>query len=144
MRNLPARPVAWLLAFLVFPLGRRERGPDDALGSAVADALLEDTRAREHLTAGIYLPPAEEAGLGRLEAALGKATPALAVEAKLRHAVADGRLDRAPGDALAAAALASGIITEAELAQLDAAADAREEAIRVDSFDFKDFAKLRR
>src|SRR6185503_11880373 len=36
LRNLPSRPVAWLLDLLVFPLGRSEAGPDDALGSEVA------------------------------------------------------------------------------------------------------------
>jgi acyl-CoA dehydrogenase len=144
LRNLPARPVAWLLAPLGFPLVRRERGPDDALGSDVARVLLENDRARENLTAGIFLPPADEAGLGRLEAALRKAKPALAVEAKLRRAVAEGRLDCAPGDALAAAGLAAGIVTSEEVAQLEAAAEAREEAIRVDAFDAKEFAELRR
>jgi acyl-CoA dehydrogenase len=144
LRNLPARPVAWLLAPLVFPLGRRERGPDDALGSEAARALLEDDAAREELTAGIFLPPAEEVGLGRLEAALRKAKPALAVEAKLRRAVAEGKLDKAPGDALAASALKAGILTVEEIAQLKAADEAREEAIRVDAFDPKDFAELRR
>jgi acyl-CoA dehydrogenase len=77
LRNLPARPVAWLLAPLVFPLGRRERGPDDALGSAAARALLDDDDARERLTAGIFLPSAEEPGLGRLDAALRAVKAAL-------------------------------------------------------------------
>jgi len=144
LRNLPARPVAWLLAPLVFPLGRRERGPDDALGSEVARALLEDESARDALTSGIFLPPAEEAGLGRLEAALKKAKPALAVEARLRRAVAEGRLDPAPGDALVAAALAAGVLTDEDAEQLTSAQEARDEAIRVDAFDPKEFASLRR
>jgi acyl-CoA dehydrogenase len=144
LRNLPARPVAWLLTPLVFPLARRERGPSDALGSEVARALLEDAPARESLTTGIFLPPAEEAGLGRLEAALRKAKPALAVEAKLRRAVAEGRIDRAPGDGLAAAGLAAGVVTREEVAQVEAAAELREEAVRVDAFDAKEFTALRR
>jgi len=144
LRNLPSQPVRWLLAPLVFPLARRERGPDDALGSAVAAALLEDDLARDHLTAGIFVPPVEEAGLGRLEAALREAKPALKVEAKLRRAVSQGKLDRAPGDELARAALAEGIISAEEYRQLEAAAVARDEAIRVDAFDPKEFAALRR
>jgi acyl-CoA dehydrogenase len=143
LRNLPNRPVAWLLRPLVFPLGRRERGPDDALGSLVAQTLLEDVDAREHLTAGIFLPRADQPGLGRLESALEVAKPALRVEAKLRKAVTEGRLDRAPGDALAAAGLAAGILSEREVAQLEAATDAREEAIRVDAFDAQAFAQTR-
>jgi acyl-CoA dehydrogenase len=144
LRNLPARPVAWLLRPLVLPFGLRARRPDDALGSEVARCLLEDERARDHLTAGIFLPPADEAGLGRLEAALAEARPALEVEAKLRHAVADGQLDHAPGDALAAAGLAAGVVSAADLDRLASATAAREEAIRVDAFSAESFAGLRR
>jgi acyl-CoA dehydrogenase len=144
LRNLPARPAAWALAPLVFPLGRRERGPDDALGSAIARALLDDEAARTHLTEGIFLPPDDEVGLGHLEAALRSARPALAVEAKLRHAVAQGRLDHAPGDELTAAALAAGIVTAEEVEQLSLAREAREEVIRVDAFDAETFRRLHR
>ncbi len=144
LENLPARPVAWLLWPIVFPLGRREPGPNDALGSAVAKALLDDDDARSRLTAGIYIPTAEEDGLGRLEAALLKAQPALEVESKIRKAVAEGKIDRTPGDGLATAALAAGIVTADEVAQLEAADEARAEAIRVDSFNAQEFAQMRR
>jgi acyl-CoA dehydrogenase len=70
LRNLPARPVAWLLRALVFPTGRREWGPGDARSIAAARALLDDDRARGTLTAAIYLPGAGEPGLGCLDAAL--------------------------------------------------------------------------
>jgi acyl-CoA dehydrogenase len=73
LRNLPARPVAWLLRALVFPTGRREWGPDDAVGAAAARALLDRDRSRDALTAGIYLPRSDEAGLGSLDAALREA-----------------------------------------------------------------------
>lgn len=144
LRNLPARPVAWLLWPLVFPLGRRERGPDDARGSAAARALVDDAGARDRLTAGIFLPPAREPGLGRLEEALRRAKPALEVEKKIRRAVAEGRIDHAPGDALAVAALEAGVITEAELELRALADEAREEAIQVDAFDAKEFPGARR
>jgi len=57
--------------------------------------------------------------------------------------VAEKRLDHAPGDELAAAALAAGIISGREAEQLSAAAEARDEVIRVDAFDPKEFAELR-
>jgi acyl-CoA dehydrogenase len=143
LRNLPARPVAWLLAPLVFPLGRRERGPDDRQGSLAARALLDDERAREALTAGIFLPPGDESGLGRLEAALRDARPALEVEARLRRAVAEDRLDPAPGDQLVHQAVVAGLLQPEEALALSTAREAREEAIRVDAFDPKEFAELR-
>jgi acyl-CoA dehydrogenase len=144
LRNLPARPVAWLLRALALPLGRLESGPSDELGAQVARALLDDASFRERLTAGIFRPPPDEVGLGRLEDALAKAVEALAVEAKLRAAVREGRLERAPGDALAQAGRASGVITEAEFRALAVADAARDEVIRVDSFDRDEYAQLRR
>ncbi|MCZ7618135.1 MAG: acyl-CoA dehydrogenase [Myxococcota bacterium] len=144
LRNLPARPLAWMLRPLVLPLGRRERGPDDAGVSAVATAVLDDAETRERLTAGIFVPPEEEIGLGRLEAALRKASEALRIEAKLRAAVRQGVIDRAPGDAMASAGLAAGVISESELAALNAADAARDEVIQVDAFDAVEYQKLRR
>jgi acyl-CoA dehydrogenase len=134
LRNLPNRPAAWLLRLLVLPLGRREAGPDDATSGEVARAVLDDRDVRDRLTAGIHLPPDDEPGLGRLDAALVDAQAALPVEAKLRRAVRSGRLAHAPGDALARAARAAGILDDAEVAQLRAADRARDEAIQVDSF----------
>src|SRR5690606_19986928 len=110
LRNLPARPAAWVLRPLVLPLGRRSRGPDDELGADVAALLLDDPEVRERLTRDVYIPPPEEPGLGRLEAALAKARDALPVEAKIRAALRAGRLDHAPGHRLADLALEAGII----------------------------------
>jgi acyl-CoA dehydrogenase len=142
--NLPNRPVAWALRLLVFPLGARLRGPDDALGAAVARELLEDREARSDLTRDIFVPPEGEVGLGRLEAALDRAVEALPVEAKLRDAVRAGRLDRAPGDELADRGLAAGIIDAAEREKLRRADAARDEAIAVDAWDAGAFGGPRR
>jgi len=144
LRNLPARPLAWSLRPLVFPLGRRERGPDDACVSAVATAVLDDAEARERLTSGIFIPPEDEIGLGHLEAALRKASEALRIEAKLRAAVRKGIIDRVPGEAMASAGLAAGVISKAELEALHAADAAREEVIQVDAFEAVEYQKLRR
>ena len=144
LRNLPSRPVAWLLAVLAFPLGRRECGPDDALGARVAETMLGDDLARESLTAGVFIPPADEAGLGCLEAARTAAKPALAVEARLRQLVRDRSLAHASDDILASAAASAGLITDAELELLAAAERARELAIRVDEFDPDEYRSLHR
>jgi len=144
LRNLPTRPLAWGLRALIFPLGRRERGPDDARVSEVATTVLDESAARERLTAGIFIPPDHELGLGRLEAALVKATEALRIEARLRAAVREGVIERAPGEALANAGRAAGVISQAELETLHAADEARDEVIQVDAFDAVGFQQLRR
>jgi hypothetical protein len=110
----------------------------------VARALLDDPEARDALTGDIYRPPAEEPGLGRLEAALGKAVAALDVEKKLREALRSGRLDHAPGHVLADRALEAGLISADERKRLHEADEAADEAIQVDSFAPAEYAGQRR
>ena len=141
--NLPNRPAAWLLRPLAFPLGARHRPPDDKLGAAVARTLLDDRQTCLTLTRDIYVPPAAEPGLGRLDAALDDALDALAVETKIRDALRAGLLDKAPGDVLLDRALERGIITGEERQQVLDADQVRDEVIQVDAFDPETFRSLR-
>src|SRR5262245_30106143 len=52
--NFPNRPVAWLLRFLVLPLGLTRRGPSDRLTRACAEILLNPSATRERLTVDIF------------------------------------------------------------------------------------------
>jgi len=140
--NLPSRPAAWLLRVLIFPLGARFRPPSDRIGGRVARDILEDREARRTLTDDVYVPHADEPGLGALEAALDKAVRALPIETKLRDAVRAGALDRAPGHELDDLGLAAGVITRAEYDLLNDARDARDEVIQVDAFDAETFKGL--
>lgn len=141
--NLPNRPAAWLLRVLVFPLGARYRPPSDRLGSQVARELLEDRQARLALSADIHVPPPDEPGLGRLEAALDRAVEALKVETKIRDAIRAGRLDKAPGEMILAQAVAARVITEGERRIVLAADQIRDEVIQVDAFTQEEFRRLR-
>lgn len=135
--NLPTRAsrlAGRLLRLLLLPFGPQLHPPDDRLGAEVARALLEDRQERLRLTQDIYMPKQREVGLGRLEAALSKAVQALAIESKLRDAVRAGRLDHAPGEALADLGLSAGIITAEERQRIREADEAREEVIQVDAF----------
>ncbi|MCB9667567.1 MAG: acyl-CoA dehydrogenase [Myxococcales bacterium] len=134
LSNLPMRAAAWVVKGLIFPWGSSYAEPSDKLGAQVARALLEDKQEREELTEDIYIPPADEPGLGRLEAALDKAVDALRVEARIRDAIRAGRLDKAPGDELVRNAQRAGIITEDEIQVLHLADEARNEVIQVDAF----------
>lgn len=141
--NLPARPAAWLLRCVIFPLGARFRPPSDRLGAEVARDILEDRDARRTLTADVFVPPPGEPGLGALEAALDKAVRALPIETKLRDAVRAGTLDRAPGYMLDDIGVAAGVISGDEYDLLNDARDARDEVIAVDAFDPEVFRTLR-
>ena len=142
--NFPNRPAAWTLRLTLFPPGRRRRGPNDRLSAAVARSMLTDRDALEHLTADIFLPPPEEYGLGRLEAASRKIVAAAAIERKLKQAVRARTIAEQDGDALFDAALSAGVITEAERCQAREAAAARRDAIQVDAFDAATYRGLRR
>ena len=142
--NFPNRLVAAALRVAIFPIGRRFRPPSDRLGSQVARSLLEDREGRLALTRDIFVPPPDEEGLGKMEAALGKAARALAIEAEIRDAVRDGRIDRAPGDDLVEIALAAGVISDDDREAIRAADEARAEVIRVDAFEAEEFLGMRR
>ena len=133
--NLPMRWPARLLKVAIFPLGARFRPPSDTLGAEVARDILEDRDARRTLTADVFIPPADEPGLGALEAALDKAVRAIPVETKLRDAVRAGTLDRAPGYLLDDLGVAAGVISGEEYDLLNEARDARDEVIAVDAFE---------
>jgi acyl-CoA dehydrogenase len=141
--NLDNAVAGRLLRFLIFPWGRTLRPPSDRHGSRIARALLEDRAERERLTSDIFVPDADEPGLGGLEAALDQAVESIQVETKLRDAVREGRLERAPGPVLAKAGLEAGVITEAEYQQIEDADEIRAIAITVDEYTPEEFAQLR-
>jgi len=142
LENLPMRAAAWWLGWVIFPLGARFRPPSDKLGARVSRDILEDREARLNLTQDIFVPPADEVGLGALEAALDKAVRAIPVETKLRDAVRAGQLDRAPGYMLDEMGLKAGVITQDEYQTLQDAEAARNEVIAVDAFDAETFKTL--
>jgi acyl-CoA dehydrogenase len=144
LQNLPVRWAARLLGMIVFPLGTHREPPSDTLGAEVARALLDDREERNVLTGDIFVPPPDEPGLGRLEAALDKAVAALAVESAVRDAVREGRIVRAPGHELLDLALRAGVINEFERQRVSDADEAREEVVQVDAFDAAAYRQLRR
>jgi acyl-CoA dehydrogenase len=141
LRNLPMRPVAWLLRPLVFPLGLRHRGPSDHLEGQVARALLDGGEAREAHTDSVFVPSADELGLGLLEEAHRAAVEALGVQRKLRAAVQDKRIERRPAATLPQRALEAGLLTAQDLEALQRAASLRAEAVAVDSFEKRHLAR---
>ena len=132
--NYPNRLVAWFLQRIVFPLGRPYVVPSDELGHQVARLLIAPSSARDRLTAGMHLPRSESEPIGCIEAALEAAIKAEPIEQKIRAAQKAGTLKDARPEALADAALAAGVVTADEHAQLERAARLRNEVIRVDDF----------
>ena len=129
LRNLPMRPVAWLLRLIAFPLGRHRRPPSDRLSRDVARLLLSPSETRERLTRGIYIGRGANDATGRMELAFEAAVERDRLEEKIR-AVKPGRKALADLPAL----VKEGIITEADAASLIEANAIVREVIDVDDF----------
>jgi len=135
LTNFPNRAVARLLRVLVFPWGRRERRPDDALTHQVANLLLEPSAARDRLTTGIYMMPTDASEMvGRLDVALETIVAADAVERRLRAAVQAGRLQPSDESRLLDDAVEEGVLNKQEADLIRDATTARRDVITVDDF----------
>jgi acyl-CoA dehydrogenase len=134
LANLPARPVAWSLRPVLFPLGRCRRAPCDKLSAQAARCLLDGHEARVALTREMHLPKAGEPGLSLLEAALSATLEAEPARRKLREAQKARRLGKGDERQLALEAREHGLIDAAECEQLVHAAELRWQAVQVDDF----------
>ncbi len=135
LRNLPVRPLAWLLQVMVFPSGTPFTEPDDRRGHAAARLLLKPSEARDRLTADVFTSTDPDIAVGRLELALAQAEMVAPIETTLLNARRAGLLSGKTARELAAHAHAQGIINEKELAQLEQMEALRSQVIQVDAFD---------
>ncbi|MEO8755902.1 MAG: acyl-CoA dehydrogenase domain-containing protein, partial [Casimicrobiaceae bacterium] len=138
--NFPNRVLAVLMRRIVFPLGRPYVVPSDAIGHDVASLLLAPSETRDRLTASIFVGEADDDPVGLIERALAATVIAEPIEAKLRAAMRDRRIDgRLPPGAgvevLAERGAAAGVIDAREVQALLAQRELVEQVIRVDDFD---------
>ena len=123
LANLPNRPAAWLLRFLVQPFGRAHRGPHDALTIKCAEILVEPSATRDRVTVGLF-HPTDDGPIARLDRAFKLVVAAQPLRDRLRKAHVDD----------IETARAQGLINESEAAQLAALAKAVADVINVDDF----------
>ncbi len=135
LENFPNRFVAAWLRMLAFPKGLTLDAPRDAWATRVAEILITPGAARDRLTAGAYVPKREDDVIGRLEFAMQATIAAEPLEAKMRRAAKEGKLPQRTLAERRAAALAQGVITQAELDHLNYTDRLRREVIRVDDFE---------
>ena len=137
--NFPNRMIATLMRRIVFPLGRPYVVPSDAIGHDVARLLIEPSATRDRLTAGMYLPQRGDDPVAQIERALVATLASEPIEARIKTATRDGRLDGKlpPGsgvEQLVERAKAAGVITAAEGETVLTARDLTAQVIRVDDF----------
>ncbi len=134
LRNLPMRPLAVLLKYVIMPWGKSYHLPVDRLGHKAASIILSPSPARDRLTKGVYVPTDTAEPLGRIEAALKIVIGAEGVERKLRAAVKSGILAKLQGDALVAQGVEKSVINQDEADMVRNAIQARRDVIMVDDF----------
>lgn len=133
-RNLPLRPLGWLLRLVVFPTGRPYTAPRDRVDHAAAGILLQPGAARERLTRGIFITDDAAYRQGQIEQAFAQAAKVAPIERTLREARRAGLLRKGSPSELADEALAAGVISEDEAQALQHMAKLRRAVIMVDSF----------
>ncbi len=131
LANLPARPVAWLLRLIAFPLGRWRRAPSDKLVHRCAALLIAPSATRNRLTAGIFISTNPTDATGRIEAAFAAAVERDAIDEKLRAAMGKGARNALTHPELGVQA---GVLTPAQAEALKQANAIIRDAIDVDDF----------
>jgi len=137
LANYPSRLVAWCLRKVIFPWGHPYVVPADALGHAVAQALITPGATRDRLTGAVYVPPSADDPVGAVDLALQATVAAEPVETKIRTAEREGRFGadpRANVRDLAQLAYEHGVISGEEYALVKRRNELRDIVIRVDDF----------
>lgn len=134
LQNLPNRPIAWVMRWMVFPWGQHFKQPGDKLGHRIAGLMINPGESRERLSEGLYQPRASDEPLQRIEEALHKVVAAEPIEKRIRDQLTDYEPDYHGLEGLLHAALKQAIINEQEAETVRAADAARREVIKVDDF----------
>lgn len=135
LRNLPVRPLAWLLRITAFPTGLPFHRPTDALDHRVAVLLQRPGETRDRLTAGVYITQDPQQRTGQLELALRAVAEAAPIEKTLRQARRAGQLKGGDEAALIDEAIALGILGESDRKTLVTASELRDRIIQVNAFE---------
>ena len=142
MRNFPARGVARLLRFVVFPLGARFREPSDAAVSALARAVVEDTPVRERLIGGLFADEGLNNPLAHVDSVFRQSLELEPLFRKLHKAVKEGRLPKLQGIDLIKSARRRGLLNKQEARELYAFDARLMEVINVDDFDPEELVRV--
>jgi acyl-CoA dehydrogenase len=136
LRNFPMRSVAWLLGWIVFPLGQRERAPGDRTGHRVAQLLMSPNAARDRLAEFCFTTACPNNPFGQMLAALPEVIEAEPIERRLQKAAKAGVLKLAEGSsAQLQEAVENAVISAAERDLMERVRKAVFEIISTDDFD---------
>jgi acyl-CoA dehydrogenase len=141
LRNFPVRWLAAVMRIVIFPRGLTYSAPTDRLNPQIADLVMNPGEARERLCHYVYRTLEPGNHLGLVQQALELAIAAEPLEKKLRvEGVKTGRVKALDLPGQIKEALAAGILTEAEAAQLREYDRKVMEIIHVDDFESHELA----
>jgi len=137
LNNFPNKVLACLLRVIVFPFGRRHKGPSDKLGAEVAGVIgrAKGDPALEELLQGCYRPQSSEDPIGALQHACDLLSAAQPLQRKLHVALKSGQIRPVAGEPVIDTALEAGVLQPVEAQTLREAEAARRKVIDVDDFD---------
>ncbi len=134
LQNFPNRPLAFVLRWMIFPLGRHFSPPSDKLGQQIVEQLLIPSNSRDRLTDGLYIPSAPDEAIAQLEDALKKVIQADHAERKLRQGLQDYKADHRGLEGMLEVGIKNGIISTEDADLIRTADAARTQVIQVDDF----------
>ncbi|WP_339544998.1 acyl-CoA dehydrogenase [Pseudomonas sp. RA_35y_Pfl2_P32] len=136
LSNFPSKVLGCLLRVIVFPFGRRHKGPDDRLGAEVAGVIgrAKGDPTLEELLGGCYRPQTVEDPVGALQHACNLLNAVHPLQKKVQLALKSGQFKPAAGENLIDAALEAGVLQAVEAQSLREAEVARRRVIDVDDF----------
>ena len=141
LRNFPVRWLAAILRVLIFPRGLTYSAPSDRLNPLIAELVMNPGEARERLCHFVYRTLEPKNHLGLVQQAMELAIAAEPLEKKIRiEGVKTGRVKALDLPNQIREALAAGIITEAEAAQLREYDRKVMDIVNVDDFESSELA----
>lgn len=142
LRNLPNRVLAAALRIAIFPFGRTESPPSDALGGQIAELVMHPTATRARLAAGAYTTADPGNPLGQLQRMIELADEIRPLERRLQDALRAGALvaDAPPGQI--DEAQSKGVLTMDEAERLRTYDRQVMEITGVDDFDPSELARV--
>ncbi len=142
LRNFPVRWLAGFMRVLIFPRGLTYSAPSDRLGRQIVDVVMTPSEARDRLTHGVYRAVEPGNPLGLLQEALLLSLAAEPIEKRIRvEGVKTGRVTALDLPGQIQQALAAGIVSETEAAQLKDYDRKVMELVHVDDFEPHDLGR---
>ena len=143
LTNFPNKVLGCLMRVIVFPFGRRHKGPSDAVDAEVAAVIgrAKGDPALEAVLAGCYRPQSDDDPVGALQHAYDLLADSHPLQKKLHESLKSGQVKPAAGEHAIDAAMQAGVLQPAEAQTLRNAEAARRKVIDVDDFSKEELSQ---